>query len=647
MKTKFLGVNKEEILKEIWGHEEFRLRQSDVIQNVLDGKSTLGIMPTGGGKSVCFQIPALATEGLTIVISPLLSLMRDQVETLQKFNIPVETLNSEKSPEEQKNILKKLENDELKLLYISPERAVNLLKQIEVMPNVKVAQVAVDEAHCISQWGHDFRKDYAITCDEILRLGYKVIALTATADEKTKDDIQYKLRISDDNVFISSFRRENLEYNASKKIGDGLAQVKTILKSSDTGSKIIYCNTTKSVDLMNDALNHAGIKSCKYHGKMDQAEKDKSFTDFMGDKVDVIVATTAFGMGIDKPDVRIVINYDVPYSLEDYYQQTGRAGRDGKDSKVYCLYDKSTILKNAVWLKADSPKKADKFFEVSKIVTGSRCIMTSILEGFGEESSHSCNNCSVCKGQAINKNFAYDVQSFAKDLIDLIDNKNLGINSALDVLIGSKNGKAANFQKEHSFGMYKIGGMTMDSSKEYGKSIAQDLVINGFLIQEAIDGQSHMTNMLVSKKGLDLLKSKVQLNLDYIETPDIGSKTTVLKPVSKRRRRNVTPTENQVAQKKQSVTIIKEAKAPINNNAINTDLYNVLSNKRDEIAKSRNLPYEEYWKVLSNKLIENIAKENPSNESDLKKVKGINESKFEFIKSWVMEEIDSNRGIGR
>lgn len=326
----------QEILKTYWGHDQFRPAQLDIIQSILDGKDTLAILPTGGGKSICFQVPAMAKEGLCLVISPLIALMEDQVKKLIDNKMPAAALVSGMKLQEQEEIINAAENNELKFLYVSPER-LQSRKFISALQYLPISLIAVDEAHCISQWGYDFRPAYLniATIRENLE-GVPVIALTASATGKVKQDIQDKLLMKSPKVFMTSFARKNLTYLVEKS-PDKITKIVSWIKQTQ-GSGIVYCRTRRRTKEISDVLNNNQIISDFYHAGLDQEIRKEKQERWINGSLPIMVCTNAFGMGIDKPDVRFVIHADVPDCLENYYQEAGRAGRDGQPAKAVLLY---------------------------------------------------------------------------------------------------------------------------------------------------------------------------------------------------------------------------------------------------------------------------------------------------------------------
>ena len=334
-------VDVQSILKKYWGYDEFRPSQNEIIQSVLNGKDTLAILPTGGGKSICFQVPALAQQGLCIVISPLIALMKDQVENLRKRDIPALLIHSGMKRIDVVQTLKNATHDYFKFLYVSPERLETSLFN-EYLPGLHVNLIAVDEAHCISQWGYDFRPSYIRIAELRKELpGIPVLALTASATPEVQKDIAEKLQFTSSNSFQQSFERKNLSYSVFN-VDSKLARLLDILRKVE-GTAIVYCKSRKRTNEIMNLLQMHSISSSNYHAGLKQEERDQRQKSWIENKVRVIVCTNAFGMGIDKPDVRLVIHIDIPDCLENYYQEAGRAGRDGKKSYAVLLYDNKDI----------------------------------------------------------------------------------------------------------------------------------------------------------------------------------------------------------------------------------------------------------------------------------------------------------------
>ena len=377
-------------LKTNFGYDSFRPGQTQIIDNVLNNKDTLVIMPTGGGKSLCYQIPALCMEGTTLVISPLISLMKDQVDMLVSSGISAAYINSSLSYEEVQDVMYGVQSGKIKLLYIAPERLENERFCME-LSQINVPLLAIDEAHCISQWGHDFRPSYR-SIQQLLHLWKKkptVIALTATATEEVSADIQQLLSIEKEDTFITGFARENLSF--SVLLGENKeAYIKKYVKANENEAGIIYAATRKSVESVYEMLNKAGFAVAKYHGGMFEEDRTYEQNRFLNDEVQIMVATNAFGMGINKTNVRYVLHYNMPRNMESYYQEAGRAGRDGLDSECILLYSSSDeqtqrFLIDQAHDRSRIPFELQKLHAMIDYCHTERCLQSYIIEYFGDE----------------------------------------------------------------------------------------------------------------------------------------------------------------------------------------------------------------------------------------------------------------------
>jgi ATP-dependent DNA helicase RecQ len=502
-----------QVLKEKFGYASFRLEQEKIIASVLQKKDTFVLMPTGGGKSLCYQIPALLFDGLTVVISPLIALMKDQVDALRVNGIAASFLNSTQNYQQQEEILRKVKTGELKLLYLAPEST--FIKQLS---SFNISLIAIDEAHCISHWGHDFRPEYLALSH--LKKSFPhtpVIALTATADKLTRKDILEKLEMKEVATFISSFNRPNIRYTVEAK-RNSFDKLIDFLEKRKEESGVIYCLSRASVDRLADDLKNRSYKALPYHAGLDKEVRANHQELFLRDEVKIMVATIAFGMGIDKSNVRYVVHMDLPKNIESYYQETGRAGRDGLDSEALLFYTYADVakMKNFVAVE-DNPeqteiylKKLSQMAEFGDLVT---CRRKFLLNYFDEEAEPYCGNCDMCLTRVEQVEGTVLAQKALSAVTRL--QERFGAGYVIDFLRGSQSSK---IQEEHK--QLKTFGVGADVSKEDWNSIIRDLLAQNYLTKS--DGQYPVLK-LTSKsvavlKGLEkvmITKSKEMEEIDH------------------------------------------------------------------------------------------------------------------------------------
>jgi len=457
-------MNANKILKTYFGYASFRDGQEHIINSILNGKDVLAIMPTGGGKSICYQIPALMLNGVTFVISPLIALMQDQVKSLRDIGIPASFINSSLSSYEIGLVYQRIRNQLVKIVYVAPER-LETQDFIDFSKNIEISMIAVDEAHCVSRWGQDFRPSYLNILKYIESLSQRPIVscFTATATEEVKNDIIEILNLANPEVIVTGYDRENLYYKVEKVTCKQEKDVYIVnyLKNHPRDSGIIYCSTRDKVNKLTETLSKKKFLVTKYHAGMENSDRKINQDDFTSDKILVIVATNAFGMGIDKPNVRFVIHYDMPKNIEDYYQESGRAGRDGKQAECILLYSSNDYIGNFYLIKSNqnsteiTMKNITRLFKMERYGETYNCLRNFILRYFGEERSSPCNNCGNCDQIFIE----YDKTEDAKLVIQCVKevNNRFGSSFIVDILKGSQSSKikSRNLNTCRSFGSLK------------------------------------------------------------------------------------------------------------------------------------------------------------------------------------------------
>lgn len=429
-----------EVLRGVFGYDSFREPQGQIIDTVMSGTDAFVLMPTGGGKSICYQIPALLKAGTALVISPLISLMQDQVQALTGNGVAAAFLNSSLSAIESAHVLRAARSGDVKLLYVAPERAM-MPEFLESLSSIPISMVAIDEAHCVSQWGHDFRPEYVRLGELRQQLpSIPFLALTATADRQTREDIVLRLKLRHAKQFIAGFDRPNIRYLIRHK-GDALQQMLEFLEARRDESGIVYCLSRKRVESVAAALRDHGIDAAAYHAGLAIEERKRVQTGFTRDDLKVVVATVAFGMGIDKPNVRFVVHYDMPKNVEGYYQETGRAGRDGMPSDALMLYGPGdavsarrliTTSDNVGQVKIELAKLAS-MVEIAEALT---CRRQLLLRYFGEETDKPCGNCDIC----LDAPDTYDGTSAARLALMAVyeTGQRFGMTYLIDVLRGKE-----------------------------------------------------------------------------------------------------------------------------------------------------------------------------------------------------------------
>ena len=513
----------EEALKHFFGYDSFRPGQKKIIEAALKNKDLLTIMPTGGGKSLCFQLPALLRDGITIVVSPLIALMQDQVDALQDNGIGATYLNSTLEYEERRARQIAILQNQIKLLYVAPERLLNErfgLFLERVAASVGIAAIAIDEAHCVSEWGHDFRPEYSKL--KLLRQRYPKIplqALTATATKRVQQDISHQLNLRSPEVYVASFDRTNIHYEVQPKDRNVYHKLLRNIRA-ESGSGIVYCLSRRSVEEVAAKLRHDGIDALPYHAGLSDRQRSSNQISFLRDDIQVMVATIAFGMGINKPDVRFVFHYDLPRSIENFYQESGRAGRDGEPSKsilFFSLGDRKKI-EFLIQQKPDRHEQKIALQQLRQLINyaeGNDCRRTIILRYFGERYRGNCGKCDNCLNPKPIEDWTVEAQKFLSCVARC--EEKFGINHIVDVLIGSRKQKIYQYG-HHLLSTYGIGkGRTADEWRMLGRSL-----VHQGLVGQTTDGYPVLK---LNKRSWEIFRDRLSVKIP-INKPQTQTKTT-------------------------------------------------------------------------------------------------------------------------
>ncbi|MGR5196466.1 ATP-dependent DNA helicase RecQ [Vibrio rotiferianus] len=500
-------VTPQRVLEDVFGYQEFRDGQQLVIDAAVEGRDSLVILPTGGGKSLCYQIPALVRSGITLVISPLISLMKDQVDQLKANGVAAECINSTMAREELLSVYNRMHTGHLKLVYVSPERVL-MRDFIERLENLPLSMIAVDEAHCISQWGHDFRPEYAALGQLKQQFSHvPFMALTATADDATRRDILERLQLNNPEIYLGSFDRPNIRYNLVEK-HKPVSQIVRYLETQKGNCGIIYCGSRKKVEMVTEKLCNNHIRAAGYHAGMDADERAYVQEAFQRDDIQIVVATVAFGMGINKPNVRFVVHFDIPRNIESYYQETGRAGRDGLPAEAMMLYDPADIswLRRMLDEKDDGPQKqveTHKLNAMSAFAEAQTCRRQVLLNYFGEYREKPCGNCDIC----LDPPKHFDATEEARKALSCVYrvNQSFGMGYVVEVLRGMQNIRVRE-NGHDKISTYAIG---RDHSHDYWVSIFRQLIHKGLLFQNI----TRNSTLQLTEEARPLLRGDVTLEL--------------------------------------------------------------------------------------------------------------------------------------
>lgn len=578
-----MNIKPLDVLHKYYGYTSFRKGQENIITSIINKEDVLAIMPTGGGKSICYQVPALCLDGITIVISPLISLMKDQVDALKTMGVKARLINSSLSNSEYNEALEEIENDECKIIYIAPER-LDSMDFVNIIRGKNISQVAIDEAHCVSQWGHDFRVSYKKIPYFINRLDKRpiVTAFTATASNEVREDIINILDLHNPAVYITGFDRENLSINIVKSSSKNKYTLDYV-ENHKNESGIIYASTRKEVETIYEGLLKRNYSVAKYHAGLSNEARKEYQENFINDDIKIMVATNAFGMGIDKPNIRWVLHYNMPQSIENYYQEIGRAGRDGEDSECVLLFSPGDVhtQKYLVEVGIENPERKrvqyKKLQQMVDLVYSNTCYRKNILNYFGEIFLEDCNNCSNClnEGEVVDKTL--DAQKVISCIARM--KRSFGATMIIDVLRGSKNKKVLDL----GFDTLTTYGIMKNYSNEDLKTFINTLVSHGFLdVVENIGPRGSFPTIKLNEQSLKVIREEIKVEF-----------------------------------KEDKVT---------KSRYVENELYEMLVSLRSEIAKEEGIaPYM----VFGDATLKNMASVYATNKEEMLNISGVGQIKYE------------------
>jgi len=593
----------QEILQKTFGYDDFRHHQADIIQSLLNNEDALVLMPTGGGKSLCYQIPAMVREGVGIIISPLIALMQDQVDALQQLGIQAAFLNSSMDAEAQNKTEQSLLKGEIDLLYVAPERLMTN-KMLSLLERANIALFAIDEAHCVSQWGHDFRKEY-----QQLRILHERfpnvprIALTATADQRTRKEIVEQLNLHKATLFLNSFDRPNINYTISEGANARDRLWNFLERDHAKDSGIIYCLSRNKVEKTADWLVRQGRNALPYHAGLSAETRQENQRRFLREENIIIVATIAFGMGIDKPDVRFVAHLSLPKSIEAYYQETGRAGRDGAPANAWMSYGLQDVI--SLRQMAESNDSSEQFKRIlhNKLETmlalceQRHCRRQSILAYFDEELKKPCGNCDTC----LNPPESWDATEAARKALSCIykTGQRFGVNYVIDVLLGKDNARIKQFEHD-SLSTYGIG---KDTHEQEWRSLFRQLIAFGY-VKSDVEGHGAIK---LEEKSRPLLRGEIELIL-----------------------RKPALTKDSKKKKGKSKTSLRSVDEP---------LFELLREHRLELAEEKGVPP---YIIFHDSTLEEMARTRPENLERMQYISGVGEQKLKQYGQSFIEIIQSS-----
>jgi ATP-dependent DNA helicase RecQ len=576
-------------LRDVFGYENFRGHQAAAIETALAGRDALVLMPTGGGKSLCYQVPALLRDGVGVVVSPLIALMQDQVRALNELGVEAAFLNSSMDRQEQDAVVERLRAGRIQLLYVAPERLVQAHTQA-LLAEVPLSVIAIDEAHCVSQWGHDFRRDY-LSLDALAQRfpGVPRMALTATATPLVREEIVQRLALSEPGIFVSPFDRPNIRYLVQPKT-DTRRQLTQFLRGHAGEAGIVYCLSRKKVESIASALQDEGYNALPYHAGLSGEMRAEHQHRFLAEEAVIIVATIAFGMGIDRPDVRFVAHLDLPKSIESYYQETGRAGRDGEPAEAWMIYGLQDVVRLRQMVDGSDAEEERKRHDRDKLnallgwceATG--CRRRPLLAYFGDELQEDCGNCDNC----LDPPATWDGTDAARKLLSAVyrTGQRFGAAHVIDVLMGKTTDKIV----QHGHDRQSVYGIGTALSAPAWRSVARQLVVQGYLYSD----QNRFGALVLTEKSRPLLRGEIELRLR--EDP-----------------------------KRIAASAKSRGSAPILAPA-DQSLFEALRERRKEIADRLDLPP---YVIFHDATLKQMAEHRPQTQSELLSINGVGETKLE------------------
>ena len=595
-------MNLESILKEEFGYDTFRPGQKELIEMILDGQKAMGIMPTGGGKSICYQLPATILPGLTLVVSPLISLMKDQVDSLNEVGIPATFLNSTVEWHDREERMRYIETGAVKLLFVAPEKIVDD-EFYSWLSQLDISLIAIDEAHVLSSWGHDFRNSYLKMIEPLKQLPGKPawLALTATATEQVQEDLASILEVPAENIVKTGFARTNLTLKIERGV-DKVAFLSQYVQTHANESGIIYAGRREDVDNIYNFLQKKGIKVGRYHAGLSDDERHQQQEDFLFDRINVIVATNAFGMGINKTNVRYVLHFTIPGTIESYYQEVGRAGRDGLPAEAILLYAPADLRLHRFFIEkslGDDQYKlslTNKLFKMSQYAETESCLMKFILDYFGEENTQACGKCSNCLDNREVTNITSDAQKVLSCIIRM--DQRYGKKVVTRVLVGKDDmaNDWRHFEKLSTFGIFK------DNTLKDISRLIDFLTANGFL--RSSGGKYPI--LLVAEKGAEVLKGKLDV-------------------VRRREPEHTTAAKTMVA-----------------DGSFDVELFEKLRKLRLQLARDQDLPP---FVIFSDKTLKDMSEKMPLTDEEFLAVSGVGKVKLQQYGDMFINEIKEYQAV--